>query len=66
MHKHKCPKDSCGHIWQHSASDFNGSEEFHRGHACPKCGAEQWNKHYTEGDEETAISEIVALFCKLF
>lgn len=52
MHKHKCPNSNCAHIWQHSPKDFASSQEFLNGHSCPKCGAEQWEKHYDSRKEQ--------------
>lgn len=41
-HKHRCPNQHCGHIWEHG-NDNRGDTQ---AHTCQKCGSEQWGWHY--------------------
>lgn len=61
VHKHKCPNDSCAHVWSHDPDDLKGSCAFTQAHACPKCGAEQWDKHY-ESPKERILEALEDLF----
>lgn len=42
-HQHKCSDPYCGTVWQHDGRESKGNAN---AHTCPKCGTEQWNRHY--------------------
>lgn len=53
MHEHKCPNIECGHIWKHGR-DAAGDPHAHE---CPKCGTEQWYKHYSPEVDEAELAK---------
>lgn len=63
MHKHKCP--SCAHIWEHETAALRGNKELYdAAHHCPRCGTEQFYKHF-EPDERADSKEIMDDFARL-
>ncbi len=61
-HKHKCPEDACGHIWEHEASPDWSAVRFYKEHCCPKCGAWQDTKYYAPG---SFLGAIVTVLCRM-
>jgi len=52
-HKHKCPNPECGHVWKHDTIALrNDREAYNAAHHCPRCGTEQFWKHYDCADDE--------------
>lgn len=56
MHNHKCPSAICAHVWSHDDKDIRhlGKEVFDQAHNCPKCGREQFMRHFESEAEAEA------------
>ena len=48
IHDHKCPSAVCAHVWSHDDRDLRHlpKGDFNRTHSCPKCGREQFYRHF--------------------
>lgn len=41
-HKHKCPRNDCGTVWQHTTKEGMRPGA----HSCPRCGTAQYVKYF--------------------
>lgn len=59
-HKHKC--EDCATIWEHEGpTDKTSAREYVKRHACPKCGAEQYDIFRTKEERQKEVFDLLSL-----